>query len=40
MKKGQKTPQWIVAKRARTQAKRDGKRVVKAHATVKRTYSC
>lgn len=32
MKMTQKTPQWIVAKRARKKAKRQGKKTIKAHA--------
>jgi len=39
MKKEQKTPQWIVAKRARKAAKRQDNKTVQAHSTVHRRYS-
>ena len=35
MKKYNKTAQWIVARRIRRKAKRQGKKTIKAHATVK-----
>lgn len=35
MKKFNKTPRWIEAKRIRRKAKRQNKKTVKAHATVK-----